>query len=97
MAKELEEELGLLLTDLEELREVKRFDAPSDSGPDPRNHEFRVLYQARLKAASAGRIRLRAGEVAGLAVITLPELHLLVERFPERVASGLVGALPLYQ
>ena len=97
LAKELEEELGLRIDDLEDLREVKRFDAPSDSGPEPRNHEFRVLYQARLKAASTRHIRLREGEVAGLAVITLPELRLLVERFPERVASGLLEALPLYQ
>lgn len=96
MWKELEEELGLCAEDLEEMHEVCRFDAPADSGPEPRNHEYRVLYQARLKAASVNRIRLREGEVAGLAVISLPELRVLIERFPERVASGLVEAMPFY-
>lgn len=98
LAKELEEELGLALNDLSELREINRFDAPlSSGGPEPQNHEFRVVFQARLKANSVGHIRFTDGEVAGLAVFSLPELRLLVERYPERVASGLREAIGMVQ
>jgi 8-oxo-dGTP pyrophosphatase MutT (NUDIX family) len=97
MAKELEEELGLRIDDLADFREVRRFDAPSGSDPRPRNHEFRVLYQACLKPDRLARIRLREDEVAGLALISLPELRRLVELYPERVASGLKEAISMYE
>jgi isopentenyldiphosphate isomerase len=97
LAKELDEELGLGLDDLDAVREIGRFDTPSGSAShEPQNHEFRILFHARLKTESVGRIRFRDGEVAGLAVISLPELRLLLERYPQRVASGLHEAIGLY-
>ena len=52
------------------------------------NNEYRVLYQAALKPEAAAKIRFADGEVAGLAVFAVPELRMLVQRSPERVARG---------
>jgi 8-oxo-dGTP pyrophosphatase MutT (NUDIX family) len=98
LVKELGEELNLSLHDLDDLRLLAHYnsDAPmQDCGS--LNYEHRVLYRARLKPEAAGRIRFNDGEVAALAVFSLPELHALSKRYPERVASGLGDALGFYR
>jgi len=96
LAKELDEELNLSLEDLMGIRLTARYDTTAGRKDGPRNNEYRYLYQGQLKASGVARIRFSDGEVAALSVFALPELRLLVERFPERIASGLSGAMPFY-
>jgi isopentenyldiphosphate isomerase len=98
LRKELEEELNLALDDdLSDFHPLERYNSYTIRLTDgPLNNEYRVLYRARLKAESAGRIRFSDGEVAGLAVFAISELRELVRRYPERVASGLGDAMQYY-
>jgi len=102
LRKELSEELNLALEDLYNLRLTGRYvsiSAPMHgAGKNGKiNNEYRVLYQAALKPEAAVKIRFADGEVAGLAVFAVPELRMLVQSSPERVASGLSGAMDFYQ
>ena len=102
LGKELAEELGLGLDDFENLSEVIRYESCTNIEKDvtnaiwPVNIEYRILFYARIKRDAIQHIRFTDGEVAGLAVISVEELRALIRRFPERVASGLQGAMPFY-
>ena len=95
---ELEEELGLRPEDLNGLVAVGRY-VYNDSlaGTAFRNVEYRAVYSARLKPGALGKARFVDGEVAALALFSVSEIETLIERFPERVASGLVGSWPIYR
>lgn len=98
LKKELAEELGLSPDDLSETRWVACYNSrPEEHEGKSLNSEYRFLYRACLKEKSAKRIRFADGEVAGLAVFSVAELRTMVERFPERVASGLSGAVGFYR
>jgi len=95
--KELAEELGLSLDDLGEFRLLKLYNSYNGGGENCNaNHEFRVLFRARLKPDAYERIRFEDGEVAALAVFSVTQLKELASRFPERIASGLSDALVFY-
>jgi 8-oxo-dGTP pyrophosphatase MutT (NUDIX family) len=96
LAKELGEELNLSLEDLRNFRLVARYDSVAGLREGPRNNEYRYLYQAQLRPESISKIAFSDGEVAALCVFALPELQALVERFPERIASGLGDAMKYY-
>ncbi|HEX9017652.1 MAG TPA: NUDIX domain-containing protein [Anaerolineaceae bacterium] len=102
LAKELSEELNLGPGDLEDLRLVARynsFSAQAESSPaSPSvNNEHRVLYRAQLKPEAASRIQFTDGEVAGLIIFAVGELRALVQKYPQRVASGLSDAIGFYE
>jgi len=97
LRKELNEELGLTEVDLAALAYVGEYEyRDTTSRADFMNVELRSVYRARLRAERLRSIRFADGEVAALAVFSLDTLHDLVSRAPERVASGLLGALPWY-
>jgi isopentenyldiphosphate isomerase len=97
LAKELAEELALTLDDLHDLRLLKQYNSYTGGGvKSTANHEHRVLYRARLKSSAAERIRFQDGEVAGLAVFSLPELREMISIYPDRIASGLSDAIDFY-
>ena len=97
MFMELEQELGLALDDLDEIEMVGAFHycAPMASSPLC-NVEFRVVFAGRLKPDRLQRIRFLDGEVAAISIFSLSELQALIDTFPERVASGLLGSFPTY-
>jgi isopentenyldiphosphate isomerase len=98
LVKELAEELDLTIDSLCEFRLLKQYNSYTDGGVNqPVNYEFRVLYRAKLKSTAVKRIRFKDGEVAGLAVFSVPELQEMVFRYPERIASGLSDALTFYR
>jgi isopentenyldiphosphate isomerase len=97
LRKELAEELNLTLDDLNNLRLLQRYNSYSGGGVNISvNNEYRVLYIAKLRSAATGRIRFTDGEVAGLAIFSVKELRLMVDRYPERIASGLKDAIDFY-
>lgn len=102
LRKELGEELNLQLDDLEGLRALNCYESRTGVEKsvtkilEPVNIEYRTLYSARIKAAAIQGIRFTDGEVAGLSIFNVDALRALVLRFPDRVASGLSGALPFY-
>jgi 8-oxo-dGTP pyrophosphatase MutT (NUDIX family) len=97
LRKELAEELNLSVDDLIDLHPLRQYNSYSgDGGRGALNNEYRFLYRARLKASAAQKIGFIDGEVAGLAVFSVLELRVLVDRFPERVASGLSDAMVYY-
>lgn len=97
MFMELEQELGLALDDLDEIEMAGAFHycAPMASSPLC-NVEFRVVFAGRLKPDRLQRIRFLDGEVAAISIFSLSELQALIDTFPERVASGLLGSFPTY-
>jgi isopentenyldiphosphate isomerase len=98
LAHELEEELGIGTESLLELRRVGSYEAvaPSIAGRVWHNREWRVVYRSRLQPGALARIRFADGEVAAIALFTVGELRAHVRAYPERIASGLTGALHLY-
>ncbi len=97
LRKELAEELNLSIDDLTAMCLVARYNSYTGSlQGECLNNEYRFLYRARLKDNAAKYIRFTDGEVAGLAVFSVLELRALVERFPERIASGLGDAMIYY-
>lgn len=107
LRKELSEELNLGLEAFAELRELTRYESSTQIIPigllksvTKRNYnvnnEYRTLYWAKLKPSAVHHVRFADGEVAGLALFSVGALHGLIKQFPERVASGLSGAIPFY-
>lgn len=97
LRKELEEELNLSIDDLSAIHLVACYNSYTGSPQgECLNNEYRFLYRARLKDNAVKYIRFTDGEVAGLAVFSVPELRALVERFPDRIASGLGDAMVYY-
>jgi isopentenyldiphosphate isomerase len=96
--KELGEELNLRMDDLENLALVARYasQAHEYAADGLVNVEYCYLFRARLKEQAIQNIRFNDGEVAGLAVFNVNELRGLVQRYPERVASGLSDSLQFY-
>lgn len=98
LGKELGEELNLTLDSLADLRLLGRYNSYNESTERGLvNNEYRVLYRATLKPDAVRRIRFTDGEVAGLSVFAVKELRALVQKFPERVASGLSDAIGYYE
>jgi isopentenyldiphosphate isomerase len=102
LGKELGEELGLALEDLDALRPVGTYEyAGPEDEPVRRggfhNVECRTVYRARLRTGALARVRFADDEVAALAMVPRTLLSDLAVRFPDRVASGLRGTLPWYR
>jgi isopentenyldiphosphate isomerase len=100
--KELGEELGLTLDDLDDLRHVGDYEYPPDGtaldlSVDFHNVEYRTIYRARLRTGALARVRFADNEVVALAMVPQSILLDLVARFPDRIASGLHGMLSWYR
>jgi len=97
LIKELEEELGLSQDDILALQPVGSYEyCGAMDEPGFRNVEFRAIYIGCLKPDALDKARFVDHEVAALSVFSLSEIETLIERFPERVASGLAGSFPMY-
>ncbi len=96
--KELSEELNLTVADLQGLHLVGRYNSYRGGASDPSiNNEHRILYRAQIKAEAVERIRFIDGEVAGISIFAVDELRALIQRNPEKIASGLSDAIGLYE
>lgn len=94
--KELAEEIGLAPQDIEGLRRVTSYDYGEPlSATGICNREYRVVFAARLAADAWPRLRFQDAEVAAICIFAINELAALIERYPERIASGLRGSFPL--
>jgi isopentenyldiphosphate isomerase len=97
LCKELVEELNLSFADLRAIKLIKQYNSYTDGRVgESVNHEYRFLYRAFLKSTAVKRIRFTDGEVAGLAIFSVADLQALIDRFPERIASGLSNAMTYY-
>jgi len=97
LTKELGEELGLSSDMLIALRNLGSYESkhPSDPG-ELRNVEHHEVYRARLSSEGWLCAHARDSEVAALAAFQIADLYGMIERFPDRVASGLKGSLSIY-
>lgn len=97
LLKELKEELNLEQDDILDLTQLGSY---SYSEPDSRarlcNAEFRTVYRGRLADGAWPKLRFADGEVAAISFFSLPALQGLVDKYPERVASGLAQSLTTY-
>ena len=97
LAKELGEELGLSSDVLVDLRHLGCYEGGHPSDPDElRNVEYHEVYRARLSSEGWLCAHARDSEVAAIAAFQTADLIAMIDRFPERVASGLKGSLPMY-
>ena len=97
LAKELEEELGLSCDLLVDLRHLGCYESKHPSDPDElRNIEYHEVYRARLSSEGWLCAHARDSEVAAIAAFQRDDLYAMIERFPERVASGLKGSVSMY-
>jgi len=107
LARELREELGLTFDALVDLSQVARYesrDLPdwpvSSQEPDRpagfMNVELRTVYRARLRAEALVQVHFADQEAGALAIMGLATLEAWIARRPERIASGLRGAIALY-
>lgn len=96
LAKELGEELGLEPSALGEIVELGSSESASSPQPAFRNVEYHVVFRGRISAAAWQNVSADAHEVAAIGAFPLPELQRMIERFPDRIASGLKSSLPLY-
>ena len=64
--------------------------------PDFHNIEHRTVFCGNLKSEAVPKIRFCDGEVAAISVFSISELKILLEEFPRRAASGLIGSFPTY-
>lgn len=94
---ELREEINLMpddITDLEMLDCYGYEEEPKKS--NVQNVEFRMVFQSHLKKDSLLKIKFNDQEVAAICLFSISELQAMMERFPERIASGLKNSFPIY-
>ena len=97
LSRELEEELGLSCSLLADLRRLGCYESRHPSDPDElRNVEYHEVYRARLRSEGWLCAHARDAEVAAIAAFQRDDLYAMIERFPERVASGLKGSVSMY-
>lgn len=102
LGKELAEELSLSLDALGGLEKICCYESQTGAVTSVTNLyglvniEYRTLYCAKIKPDKVSGIRFSDGEVAGLAIFSVAELQALIEKYPERIASGLAGAMRYY-
>jgi 8-oxo-dGTP pyrophosphatase MutT (NUDIX family) len=97
LLKEMKEELNLEQGDILELTQIGSYPF-SDQVSDGRlcNTEYRTVYRGRLADDTWPKLRFADGEVAAIGFFSLPALRELLDRHPERVASGLAQSLATY-
>jgi isopentenyldiphosphate isomerase len=87
---ELAEEIGLSPEDVRDLRLTTTYNYLT---PDRTelfyNNEYRAVFTCRLAPEAWPRLRFPDAEVAAICIFAVGELAALIERYPERVASGL--------
>jgi len=64
--------------------------------PDFHNIEHRTVFCGRLESEAMSKVKFCDSEVAAICVFSISELKILLKKFPERVASGLIGSFPIY-
>jgi hypothetical protein len=64
--------------------------------PDFHNIEHRTAFCGHLNNKAMPKIKFCDGEVAAMCVFSISELKILLKKFPERAASGLVGSFHIY-
>jgi len=97
LRSECEEELGLAQDQIVGLRRVGSYDRSYlESLPGFWNVEQHAVFRGRLSEAAWSYVHAPHDEVAGIAFFPVARLRALIARFPDRVASGLRDALPLY-
>jgi len=90
LGKELQEELGLTLDDLSELRMVSGYAAEVLRHDNLLNLEYHWVYRARLHPESLTKLRPVAPEVAAICAFPFSELRQLVRCHARQVAPGLL-------
>jgi len=96
LLKELAEELGLDADHISTPALLGHYQHLEGCDGPLRNNEYRTVYRCRLRPGGLARVRFPDAEVAGICVIDVGELARLIERFPDRVASGLTDSFPRY-
>jgi isopentenyldiphosphate isomerase len=96
LIKELGEELGLELEELEEITLLGSRGLISNPHPGFHNVEHHVVFRGRLSATGWQNVNANDHEVAAVAIFPLTDLQQMIVRFPNRVASGLKSSLALY-
>jgi len=97
LVAELAQELGLSARQLLMVVPIGGYEAKDDHTQTAMlDVEFRLVYAARLCEGAMREVCFADGEVAALAICDLDELQALLDRYPERAASGLRGSWPLY-
>jgi isopentenyldiphosphate isomerase len=96
LLKELAEELGLDAVHITPPALLGHYEHLEGLDGSSRNNEYRTVYRCRLRPGSLARVRFSDAEVAGICLIDVGELARLIERFPDRIASGLTDSFPRY-
>jgi 8-oxo-dGTP pyrophosphatase MutT (NUDIX family) len=96
LARELFEELGLTLDDITPPEPLGGYEHVEGLDGPFRNNEFRTVFRCRLRTGSLARVRFLDAEVAALCLFDIAELAVLIDRFPGRIASGLLLSFPRY-
>lgn len=96
--EELKDELNLdLIYDIEDFQSIGDYSyCEPPKRPNFHNIEHRTVVWGRLKTNAFPKIKFRDGEVAAICLFTISEIKILLKKFPERVASGLIGSFPIY-
>ncbi len=96
--REAKEELGLEADALMNLTAIGGYEYKDpDSKSWIRNVEFRRVFKATLSPSTLGEVRPAREEVAAIALFSISAIESLIEKFPERVASGLRLSMPIYR
>ena len=96
--EELKDELNLdIIHDIEDFQTIGNYSYyEPPKHPNFYNIEHRTVFWGRLKANALPKVKFLDGEVAAICIFTVSELKTLLKKFPERVASGLIGSFPVY-
>ena len=96
--EELKSELNLdLQEDIEGFHKIGDYNyCELPKGHDFYNIEHRTVFCGRIKNKAIPKIEFRDGEVAAICILSISELKILLEKFPKRVGSGLIGSFPIY-
>ena len=93
---EAKEELGLVEADLINLTLIDSYEyTGSDIESGIWNVEFRWVFLACLSTRKIAQIRPVSDEVAAIALFSSSQIELMVDTFPDRVASGLLASMPI--
>jgi isopentenyldiphosphate isomerase len=95
--KELQDEINLTPDDIADLEMLDCYDYDEEPKKASfQNVEFRMVFRSRLKNDSLLKIKFNDHEVAAICMFSIAELQDMINRFPERIASGLKKSFPIY-
>ncbi|MGR3310707.1 MAG: NUDIX domain-containing protein [Candidatus Brocadiales bacterium] len=95
--KELREELNIGLNDFENFSEIGSYNFTDPFETNILNNvEFRTVFCGKLKPDGLLKMKFMDKEVSAIAIFEMQELLIMIDKFPERIASGLLNSIPLY-